>query len=408
MGEDAPSAAGRAETPYQGAIIGAGPLGIECHAALREAGLDSIIHYDAGPIGSTMQWWAPETRFFSSPERIEIAGVAMPSTDQAKATREQYLAYLRAVVQQFRLPIETYRRVVDLRAVDDHRLAIETARSAHGVGGPDELADLERRGVGDRRSDDHDGDHGAHRDRDRDHAPFGGRTTATVHARNIILAIGDMHRPRMLGVPGENRPHVSHYLGEIHQYFGRRVLIVGGKNSAVEAAIRLYRAGARVALSYRGEEFDPKRVKYWLRPELEWLIKKNRIAFHPKTIVESIGEETVALRSLEDPGDARENRRSVPADFVLLLTGYVQDTSLFEMLGVKLTGEERAPTFDRATMRTNVPGVYVAGTAAGGTQQRARLFIENTHIHVHRIVRALTGREAGWKTDPDFSTLEES
>ena len=101
-------------------------------------------------------------------------------------------------------------------------------------------------------------------------------------------------------------------------------------------------------------------------------------------------------------------RRDVRADFVLLLTGYVQDPDLFEQLGLDLDGPERRPRFDRSTMETSVPGVYVAGTAVGGTQARARVFIENSHVHVDRITRAIAGRPVAWATDADYAALEES
>ena len=228
----------------------------------------------------------------------------------------------------------------------------------------------------------------------------------SVVVRNVVLAIGDMHLPRMINVPGEDLPHVSHFLGEPHQYFNQRVLIVGGKNSAVEAALRLYRCGAHVIMSYRGSEFDSKRIKYWLKPELDWLISKGRIEFHPRTVVKAIHAPPrgTVLANVEDCDDTRE----IDADFVLLLTGYVQDSTLFEQLGVELVGESCAPRYDRSTMQTNVPGVYVAGTAAGGSQQRTRLFIENSHEHVRKIVRAISGSDVPWLVESEFSTLEES
>jgi thioredoxin reductase (NADPH) len=81
----------------------------------------------------------------------------------------------------------------------------------------------------------------------------------------------------------------------------------------------------------------------------------------------------------------------VPADFVLLLIGYEQDNTLFKLAGVELRGDCRAPVYDENTMETNVPGIYVAGTAIAGTQDKYRVFIENCHVHAERIVAALTG-----------------
>jgi len=337
-------------------IVGAGPIGIELAVALRRAGVD-YLHVDAAQIGHTISWYAPGTHFFSSPERIAIAGVPLVTANQDKATREEYLAYLRMVVAQFDLPIRTYEAVVGIERIGEGRE--EGAEGARFI-------------VTTRRA-------------------AGGRERR-YRARNVVLAIGDMHRPRRLGIPGEDLPHVSHYFGDPHEYFRRRVLIVGGKNSAVEAAIRLFRLGADVAISYRGERFDPERIKYWLLPEINWLIEKKRIGFYPRTAPTAITPESAMLRHLDREG---EPALEVGADAVLLLTGYEQDPTLFESVGIELVGPERAPKHDHVTMETNVPGIYVAGTATAGTQTRFKVFIETSHVHVARIVRAITGKEMG-------------
>lgn len=365
-------------TPPSIAIIGAGPIGLETAAALRARGAEAVV-LDAGPIGSTLTWWAPGTRFFSSPERIAIAGLPLVTPDQDKATREQYLAYLRAVVGLHGLDVRTHRRVTRIeRAADGFRLLHVPSR--HGVGGPAEHARTRRAQVD------------------------AGAPTEALDVRAVVLAIGNLHQPRTVGVPGEDGPHASHFLGDPHDHAGRRVCIVGGKNSAVEAAIRLYRVGARVTMSYRGDAFDAKRVKYWLRPEIEWLIAKGRIAWHPRTMPRAIGAGFVRLGPVGEAGPSFE----VPTDHALVLTGYVQDPDLFEQLGVELRGPTRAPAFEGDTMETGVAGAYVAGTAAGGSQERARLFIENSHVHVERICRALTGESPPWPSVDDYSRLEEA
>jgi thioredoxin reductase (NADPH) len=347
-------------------IIGAGPIGIELAAALKHAGLE-YLHLEAGQIGATMQWWAPGTKYFSSPERIEIAGVPLVVANEEKATRENYLDYLRAVVGTHTLDIETYTRVTSIDK-DGDGFTLHNARSFHGVGGQDELG-------------------------------FDTSTLDTlepIHAKRIILAIGDMHLPRMLGITGEDLPHVSHYLGDVHQYANQPVTIVGGKNSAVEAAIRLFRAGAQVTMVNRGEWFDPDRIKYWLYPEIEYLIKKDKIRYIPRANVTSITPTHATL----DTGESIESR------FVLLLTGYTQKSDLFEQLGVELVGDDRKPRHDLKTMQTNVPGVYVAGTGSAGTQSRTKVFIETSHVHVDRILASLQGAVSDVIAE-DY-TLEES
>lgn len=323
------------------AIIGAGPIGLELAVALKQMGLE-YLQFDAGQVGHTMSWFPPQTRFFSSPERIAIAGVPLQTTDQSKATREEYLAYLRSVAQQFDLPVRTFERVTSL-CREDNGFLLKTQHAGHNL---------------------------------------------EYRARNVVVAIGDMHRPRQLGIPGEDLPHVSHYFDEPHRYFRQRLLIVGGKNSAVEAALRCYRIGARIALSYRREWFDEKAVKYWLLPELRELIRAGQIEFYPRTRPLRITPETVTLERL-DGGAERE----LPADFVLLMTGYVMDARLLAEAGVRLEGENGVPAHDPDTMQTNVPGIYLAGTAAAGTQTHFKVFIENGHEHVAKIVHSLTGRD---------------
>lgn len=346
-------------------IIGAGPIGLELAAALKQRGRDFAL-LEAGAIGSTMQWWAPGTKYFSSPERIAIAGVPLTTRDQEKATREEYLDYLRTVVGVYDIPVRTRTRVVGARRTDGGGFELKTVRGTHGVGGPAELA---RTGP----------------------EPLEG-DTETWRAERLVLAIGDMHRPRMLGLPGEDLPHVSHFFADPHEYFRSRVLIVGGKNSAAEAAIRCYRAGCAVTISYRRPAFDPERIKYWILPEIEWLVRKDAITMLPCTTPVSFDQGGAVLRGCTADLEPTGATTRVEADHILLLTGYVQDTTLFEQLGVSLVGEGRKPRLDTATMETDVPGVFVAGTATAGTQARTRVFIETSHVHVERIVAAIEGR----------------
>jgi thioredoxin reductase (NADPH) len=372
------------------AVIGAGPIGLETAVALRRAGVP-FVHLEAGAIGATMGWWAPGTRYFSSPERIAIAGVPLVVQGEEKATREDYLRYLRQVAGAFALEVRTFERVVAIER-EGGWFVVRTAPSAHGVGGVEEQRRAERLGT-DRGLVEGEGARSA--------PPRRGEPTRAYRVRRIVLAIGNMHLPRMVGVPGEGLPHVSHYLEDPHKYFGKRVVIVGGRNSAAEAAVRLYRAGASVTLCQRRPELERERIKYWLLPELEWLIGKGLIGFEASVGVREITEGAVVFTRT---GGYVE----VPADMVLLLTGYVQEPGLFEMLGVELHGPERRPRFNHDTMETSVPGVFVAGTAVSGSQERARVFIENAHEHVERIVRAITGKDVAVRERAVFEGNEES
>ncbi|MEM9167705.1 MAG: NAD(P)-binding domain-containing protein [Planctomycetota bacterium] len=351
---------------YNVAIVGAGPIGIELHAALEEAGYH-VFHADAGPIGHTMRWWAPGTTFFSSPERIAICGSSRTTAAQGKLTGEAYIRSLVDVVRGRGLIIHPFRAVTAIRR-DESFFELDTQRSREGLGG-EGTESLTTYGPID-----------------------------TVRAHAVVLTIGNMHRARRLGIPGEDLPHVSHYLDDPLRHVGRSVLVVGGKNSAVEAAIRLHRVGAGVTLSYRNPEFDAERVKPWLLPELKWLIDKGRIRFLPETVPMRIDADRVTLHGPKGETELRP-------DAVRLLTGYGQDQTLFDQLGVERLGDIRRPAYDHDTMETSVPGVYVAGTACGGSQTRARVFIENSHIHVDRICRALTGQGVPWALDQDFAGL---
>jgi len=327
------------------AIVGAGPIGIELAVALKKHGID-YLHFDAKQVGYTISWFAPQTKFFSSSERIAIAGVPLQTPDQNKATREEYLAYLRAVVRQFELKVNTYEPIVGI-----DRVAGSFVLTTN---------------------------------------PRGGRRTYRVN--KLILATGGTDHPRKLGIPGEDLPHVDHYFQDPHTYFDRDLLIVGGKNSAVEAALRCHHAGARVSMSYRRDQLPEKSIKYWLLPEINNLFEAGRIKNYFPTQPVAITPTHVTLKRLG--GSGAGGTFDVPADFVLALIGYEQDNTLFKLAGVQLLGDCGAPAYDDNTMETNVPGVYVAGTAVGGTQDKYRVFIENCHVHVERIVAALTGGSA--------------
>ncbi|WP_428938144.1 NAD(P)-binding domain-containing protein [Fontivita pretiosa] len=320
------------------AVVGAGPIGLELAVALKKRGVD-YIHFDANQIGYTISWFAPQTQFFSSNERIAIAGVPLLTPNQAKATREQYLTYLRGVVQQFDLKVNNYEPIIDIKRDGEGFVLTSQPR---------------------------------------------GRSPQLYRSRRLVLCTGGTNRPRRLNIPGEDLPHVSHYFGDPHTYFRTSVLIVGGKNSAVEAALRCYHAGARVALSYRRQTLPEKSIKYWLLPEINAYLRSERIKGYMNTRPVAITPTHVVL-------DRDGERVDVPADFVLLLVGYEQDNTLFKLAGVELRGSCAAPVYDERTMETNVPGLYVAGTAVGGTQEKFTVFIENCHVHVDRIVAALTG-----------------
>ncbi len=347
-----------AEVETDVAVIGAGPIGIELAVALKRASIP-YLHFDAKQVGYTMSWWAPLTRWFSSNERIAIAGVPLQTWDQSKCSREEYLTYLRRIVQEFDLAVRTYEPVTDVENLPGGRFRLTTRPGGLESG-----------------------------------------QTATVIARHVVFATGGTDHPRKLGIPGEGLPHVSHYFQDPHTYFRKRLLVVGGRNSAVEAALRCHAAGARVSVSYRGHSVDNNGIKYWLLPEFNGLVSTGAITAHYDTVPTAITPTHVTLASTH--GGRSED---VPFDFVLLLIGYHADPTLLRKAGIALDGVSNLPKFDGRTMETNVPGIYVAGCAVGGTQQKYQIFLENCHVHVPRIVAAIQGRDAEYAT-PTFARPE--
>jgi thioredoxin reductase (NADPH) len=316
-------------------VVGAGPIGLETAAVLAAEGW-SVRVVDAGPIGATIaRTFPPNTRFFTSPERLALHGLGLSTVHQEKMTGEEYLAYLRSYVQTHRLSVDTYTRVV--RAEPDPVKVV--GRTLAGA-------------------------------------------TRTYRAQWLVLASGGTQRSRRLGVTGEDLPHVRDHLGDPHRYAGRTVLIVGGRNSAAESALRCYRVGARVHLCHRRAHLH-ERVKYWLRPEVVSLMGEGAITAHMPDEVSGIEPEFVRLA-----GGA-----CVPADDVVLQIGYEQDPALFQMLGVERNGPRMAPVLD-AWLRTNHDGVFVVGTAKAGTQQRFEVFIENSHDDALLVAAAIAGRPA--------------
>lgn len=323
------------------AIIGAGPIGVELAIALGRQGVDYIL-FEASQVGSEFMKWPPSTRFFSTPEHVALAGVPVQNLSQQALTGEEYLAYLRMLVEMFDVNLHNYEPVTAVDKQTDGDFILTT------------------------------------------HPRAG---TTTYRARHVVFATGGMASPRLLNIPGETLPHVSHYFPGPHPYFRTRLLVVGGKNSAMEAALRCWRAGVDVTLSYRRAELNFERIKPHLSMDIGDRLAKGEIAFYPGTMPVEITPTEVVLASTQD-----DQLMRLPFDFVLLATGFVADMRLFTQSGVELVGEEQAPRYDEATMETNVPGLYVAGTAAGGTQiHKFKFFISTTHDHVVKIVRHITG-----------------
>jgi len=278
--------------------------------------------------------------FFTTPELMEIGGMPFTSTND-KPTRLEALRYYRRVTDVFKLRI----------AFDERVLAI-THEQAPDARGSFAIDSQSARGV--RRS---------------------------VHARAVGIATGAYDVANRMGVPGEDLPHVSHYYTQPHPFFRKRVVIVGGKNSAAEAALDLFRAGASVTIVHRKAALGDS-IKYWVKPDIENRIKEGSIASRFETVVREIRPTEVVVQS-RDGGE-----EVLPADAVFLLTGYGSDTTPLRAAGVELNPETNGPVFDPTTFETNVPALYVAGAMVAGIQS-GRVFIENGRFHGQQVIKAI-------------------
>src|SRR2546426_12793626 len=310
------------------AVIGAGPCGLAVGVAAKQARLTCSL-FDKGPVVASLMRYPLYMTFFSTPEKLEIGGVPFVTAAE-KPSRREALAYYRKVAEFFELDVRQYHEVRRVaRARDGFEL------TAHHPG----KTEPER-----------------------------------VVARNLIYATGYFESPNPLGVPGEELAHVSHFFVEAHPYWQQRVVVVGGGNSAVEAALDLHRVGARATLVHFLGAFD-RGVKRWILPDVTTGVKDGSIAARWCSRVVEIRRSEVVIRS-----DVDQRQETLPADFVLALTGYRADLSLLRMIGVEVDETTGVPRHDPATLETNVRSVYIAGVLASGLDAN-KIFIENGRAH---------------------------
>lgn len=316
---------------YDLIIIGAGPAGLAVANSAQERGLSALV-IERGAVANAVARFPVNMRFFSTSNLIELGDVPLISQDE-KPNRTEALNYYRRFVEVKRLNVELYRNVTEVMRNPDGTFTVDTLG----------------------RADD--------------------RKTWT--ARHVVLATGAYDNPCRLGVPGEDLPHVSHYYVEPHPYFRQKVLIVGGRHSAAEAALEIWRHGGHVTLSYRGHALNG--LKYWVQPDIENRIREGSIRAIFNSTVTAIGQREVLLEQ-----DGQE--LAVPADFVLLMTGYEPDTQLLDRIGITYNPETRAPAMNVDTFESrDVPGLYLAGVICAGNISGA-IFIENSRNHGERIV----------------------
>ncbi len=320
-------------------IVGAGPIGLACAISARRRGIAALV-LDTGAIAQSIVRYPIGMRFFTTAERLEIGGHPFACVE-TKPTREEALAYYRRVAQVEQLAVHPGVRLLVAQRTADGTLA----------------------------------------------CTLGTRLGEQVHHTDrLVIATGYFEHPNHLDVPGEELPHVSHWFDEPHRNAALDVVIIGGKNSAIETALQCWRAGARVTLIHRGEALKPS-VKYWLRPDFENRVAAGEITAHFGTAVEAITPRAVRVRH----SDGRT--AEIAADRVFALTGYHPDFALMEAIGITLDAESGRPAIDSATMETNVPGVFLAGSAAAG-RHTGEVFIENGRFDGEKIFGDAASREA--------------
>ena len=203
----------------------------------------------------------------------------------------------------------------------------------------------------------------------------------------MVIATGAYDLPNPLDVPGEDLPHVSHYYTEAHPWYRKRVVIVGGANSAADAALEMYRAG-------RAGDDRASRPTTWPKGSSTGCGPTSRTASRtdrsPRASRRRVRRITPDAVEIERGGELE----TLPADAVFVLTGYHSDTTLLAHAGVEFDPVELTPHFDPETFETNVPGIYVIGNVTTGRQTN-RIFIENGRFHGERLVQVIASRLRG-------------
>ncbi|MGH9815018.1 MAG: YpdA family putative bacillithiol disulfide reductase [Candidatus Acidiferrales bacterium] len=322
-------------TTYDVICVGAGPTGLATAIEAKRAGLRPLV-IDKGCLCNSIFHYPKNMVFFTTPELIEIGGLPMVCAGE-KPTRGEALKYYRKCAEHDQLELRLYETVLGIEG-SDGKFVVSTQEKS------------------------------------------GARNK--YHARRIVIATGYYDLPNLLGVPGEDLPHVSHYYTEPHPHWRQDVVVIGGKNSAAEAALDLFRAGARVTLVHRSPELGST-IKYWVRPDIENRIKAGEVKALLGTRVLRIEREQVWVAN-------GAGARAIPATAVLALTGYHPDFDLLRALGIELDPQTNRPAMNPDTHESNVPGIYLAGVVIGGNRT-GEIFIENGRFHGKQIVRAIAG-----------------
>ncbi|TRX60520.1 hypothetical protein FNH22_05575 [Fulvivirga sp. M361] len=316
---------------FEVAIIGAGPIGLEMAISLKSSRV-SYIHFEAFQLGHTINQWPQDAFSHNSPEQVTIGGIPLHLPDQQLLTKDTYLAYLRQVVELCALHVNTYERV----------LAVKKSETGYEI-----------------KTD---------------------RSIRDYTVKKIILATGNVYSPNTIDIPGIQSDYIRYDADNIHQYFKTKVLIVGGGNAALKAALQCFRIGASVTISYRQKSFDEHKIKPEVLVEIHRLISKKLIRFIPGShLVKTINHE-VWLKTTY-------GEKKLFANFILLRIGHRANMDFFKKIGITLQGKEEKPQIDQDSMETNLPEVFIIGSVLNGHEYG--LEIHQCHDHVDKVLKAL-------------------
>ena len=325
----------KTDTVLDVAIVGGGPSGLATAIECQRKGLSYAV-VEKGGLVDSIRRFPVNMVFFTSPELLEIGDLPLVC-HREKPSRYEALTYYRKVAQHFDLHPRLFTRVMRVeRGSDLFTLHLRSERQ--GIPHPE-----------------------------------------PVRARNVVMAIGYFDNPNRLDVPGAELDKVSYRYVETHPYFGSRVAVIGGGNSAAEAALELFRAGVEVTLIHRGETLS-SHLKYWVRPDIQNRLARREIAGRLGSVVEEIRADSLTVR------DSRGETHEIANDFVLPLIGYQPDYRFLESLGVRSEGPDGRPVTDSETLATEVPGLYLAGGVAAGRRTNM-VFIENGRFHGEAVIR---------------------
>lgn len=328
----------KTEQHYTLIIIGGGPIGIACAIEARKHHIDYLI-MEKGTLVNSLFNYPVNMTFFSTSERLEISNVPFVSSN-AKPARSEALEYYRRVAKDNHVRIHLFEKVTDVKVQGTRHKAEEKTN---------ELSTYQI------------------------------VTTKSTYTSNfLILATGFYDIPYLLNVPGENLSKVKHYYGDPHFYAFQKVIVVGAQNSAVDAALETWRKGAEVTMVVRGPEIG-KRVKYWVRPDIENRIKEGSVKAYFTSTVKEIREDEV---DIETP----DGIITLENDWVIAMTGYQPDLPFLKKIGIELCDDETCrPAYDEETHESNQKNIYLAGVICGGMNTH-RLFIENSREHAVKIM----------------------